>query len=210
MRAKIMKITYTDSGDGMVLIGFTDERGEHEIALSTIETADLIGALRTSLEEAVGSPAANRMGLPGIERVQIVETAEEVFFRVYMNDRISHDYPVPKGTVLADELRMMATGCAQFGKGHTAVSGISRLWDTGLVHTTSSGLREVPDFIELMSLARQSLLLRQIGRQSNCRTGCGTTRAILAEAYGSPYYRRPAASHASCRRESTTCKPRCE
>ena len=39
----------------MVLIGFTDERGEHEIALSTIETADLIGALRTSLEEAVGS-----------------------------------------------------------------------------------------------------------------------------------------------------------
>ena len=108
MRAKIMKITYTDSRDGMVLIGFTDERGEHEIALSTIETADLIGALRTSLEEAVGSPAANSMGLPGIERVQIVETAGEVFFRVYMNDRISHDYPVPKGTVLADELRMMA------------------------------------------------------------------------------------------------------
>ena len=79
-----MKITYTDSRDGMVLIGFTDERGEHEIALSTIETADLIGALRTSLEEAVGSPAANSMGLPGIERVQIVETAGEVFFRVYM------------------------------------------------------------------------------------------------------------------------------
>src|SRR5437899_4330779 len=65
MRAKIMKITYTDSRDGMVLIGFTDERGEHEIALSTIETADLIGALRTSLEEAVGSPAANSMGLSG-------------------------------------------------------------------------------------------------------------------------------------------------
>ena len=40
--------------------------------------------------------------------MQIVETAEEVFSRVYMNDRISHDYPVPKGTVLADELRMMA------------------------------------------------------------------------------------------------------
>ena len=60
MRAKIMKITYTDSRDGMVLIGFTDERGEHEIALSTTETADLIGALRTSLEEAVGK--RNRSG----------------------------------------------------------------------------------------------------------------------------------------------------
>src|SRR5882762_4868050 len=55
MRAKIMKITYTDSRDGMVLIGFTDERGEHEIALSTIETADLIGALRTSLGACLNS-----------------------------------------------------------------------------------------------------------------------------------------------------------
>jgi hypothetical protein len=108
MRAKIMKLTYTDSRDGRVVIGFTDERGEHEIALSTVETADLIGALRTSLEEAIGSPAAGSMALPGIERVRIVETAEEVVFRVYMNDRISHDYPVPRGTVLADELRMLA------------------------------------------------------------------------------------------------------
>jgi hypothetical protein len=108
MRAKIMKLTYTDSRDGRVIIGFTDERGEHEIALSTIETADLIGALRTSLEETIGSPAADSMALPGIERVQILETAEEVLFRVYMNDRISHDYPVPKGAVLADELRMLA------------------------------------------------------------------------------------------------------
>jgi hypothetical protein len=48
------------------------------------------------------------MALPGIERVQIIETAKDVFFRVYMNDRISHDYPVPKGTVLANELRMLA------------------------------------------------------------------------------------------------------
>jgi hypothetical protein len=108
MRAKTVKLTYTDSRDGSVIIGFTDERGEHEIALSTIETADLIGALRTSLEEAIASPAADSMALPGIERVQIVETAEEVLFRVYMNDRISHDYPVPKGTVLADELRVLA------------------------------------------------------------------------------------------------------
>ncbi|OCK59766.1 hypothetical protein [Bradyrhizobium sp. LMTR 3] len=48
------------------------------------------------------------MALPSIERVEIVETAGEVLFRVHMNDRISHDYPVPKGTVLADELRMLA------------------------------------------------------------------------------------------------------
>jgi hypothetical protein len=48
-------------------------------------------------------------------------------------------------------------------------SEISRLWDTGLVHTTSSGLREVPDFIELMALARQSLpALRAKSNVSTC------------------------------------------
>jgi len=30
--AKVMKLTYADSRDGMVIIGFIDERGEHEIA----------------------------------------------------------------------------------------------------------------------------------------------------------------------------------
>ena len=74
-----MKITYTDSRDGMVLIGFTDERGEHEIALSTIETADLIGALRTSLEEAVGSPAANSMGLPDIDECRSLRLRKKYF-----------------------------------------------------------------------------------------------------------------------------------
>jgi hypothetical protein len=34
---------------------------------------------------------------------------------------------------------------------------VERLRDTGLVHTMSSGLQEVPDLIDLLSLARQSL-----------------------------------------------------
>ena len=105
-----MKLTYTDSRDGRVIIGFTDERGKHEIALSTVETADLIGALRTSLEEAIGSPAADSMALPGIERVRIVETAEEVVFRVYINDRIPMIIRFREGPFLR-----MSFGCWQTG-----------------------------------------------------------------------------------------------
>ena len=37
---------------------------------------------------------------------------------------------------------------------------IGRLWDTGLVHTASSGRRQVTDIIDLLDLARQSLPLR--------------------------------------------------
>jgi hypothetical protein len=41
-----------------------------------------------------------------------------------------------------------------------------RLRDTRLVHTALSGLQEMPDFIEFLYLARQSLPLRQIQLKS--------------------------------------------
>jgi hypothetical protein len=41
-----------------------------------------------------------------MERVQIVSHDKEILFRVYVNDRLSHEYPVPKG-YLADELKLL-------------------------------------------------------------------------------------------------------
>jgi hypothetical protein len=103
-----MKLTYTDARDGMVIIGLSDDKGDHEFSLNTMDAADLIGALRASLEEAIGHPSADSMALPGMVRVQMVETAEELIFRVYMNDHVSHDYPVPKGTNIATELKLLS------------------------------------------------------------------------------------------------------
>ena len=103
-----MKITDTDARNGRVVIGVDDDGKQREIELGTIDVASLIGGLRASLEEAIGHPAADSMVLPGMVRVQMVENAEELVFRLYMNDRVSHDYPVPKGTNLADELKMLA------------------------------------------------------------------------------------------------------
>jgi len=103
-----MKIVHTDSRDGLVVIAVEDDRGQHEITLSTMDAAYLIGALRASIEEAIGHPSADSMALPGMARVQMVETAGELIFRVYMNDRVSHDYPVPKGTNLSEELKLLA------------------------------------------------------------------------------------------------------
>jgi hypothetical protein len=104
-----MKITHTDAREGNVIVGLEDSSGNaHELVLNSIDAASLIGSLRASLEDAIGHPAAGNMALPGMVRVQMVETAEELIFRVYMNDRISHDYPVPKGTNLSTELKLLA------------------------------------------------------------------------------------------------------
>jgi hypothetical protein len=105
---KAMKVRYTGSRDGLVIIALEDEDGKiHEVELSTIDAAQLIGGLRASLEEAIGHPNADSMTLPGMERVQIVSHDKQILFRVYMNDRLSHEYPVPKG-YLADELKLLA------------------------------------------------------------------------------------------------------
>lgn len=102
-----MRIIHTDARDGLVIVGLVDTAGKaHELALNTIDAASLIGALRASLEDAIGHPLASNIALPGMVRVQYVETEKEIFFRVYMNERISHDYPVPKGTTLAAELKL--------------------------------------------------------------------------------------------------------
>lgn len=103
-----MKIVSTDSRDGMVIIALKDEHDSHEISLNTMDAGFLIGALRASIEEAIGHPAAYSTTLPGIERVQFVETPTDIFFRVYMNERVYHEYSVPKGTTMADELKLFA------------------------------------------------------------------------------------------------------
>jgi hypothetical protein len=104
----MMKITDTDARDGKVIVVITDDHGRHEISLNTMDAASLIGALRVSIGEAIGHPVAYSTTLPGIERVQFVETPEEIYFRIFVNERIYHEYPVPKGTTMADELKLFA------------------------------------------------------------------------------------------------------
>jgi hypothetical protein len=105
----MMKITATDSRDGKVIVIVkTNDNKSREIMMTTIEAATLIGALRASLEEAIGHPTAESTGLPGIHHVQYNERNGEIFFRVYMSDRIYHEYPIPRNTTLATELKLFA------------------------------------------------------------------------------------------------------
>lgn len=103
-----MKITSVDTRDGEIVLGVEDGDKTKEITLKTIEAAQLLGALRASIAETVEGASAYSTGLPGMERVQIYTTESDVFFRVYMSDRIYHEYPVPKNTSLADELKLLA------------------------------------------------------------------------------------------------------
>lgn len=94
--------------DGRVVIIVDDNGVERRIVLNPIEAADLIMGLRAQVVELTANPAAGSWVLPGISHVQLAETEEMVLLRIFLGGRLSHDYPVPKGTTLADELKLMA------------------------------------------------------------------------------------------------------
>lgn len=73
-----------------------------------MDAATLMFALERLIEEAVQHPQARSPRLPGMRFVQLLETEEEVFFRVSVAEGVFHDYPVPKNTTLAEDLRHFA------------------------------------------------------------------------------------------------------
>jgi hypothetical protein len=88
---------------------YEDENGEPcEARISTIDAATLISLLSILIPQAAGSPLARSPRLPGMRYVQLLETAEEVFLRISIGEHVFHDYPVPKNTTLAEELRLFA------------------------------------------------------------------------------------------------------
>jgi hypothetical protein len=102
-----LTIKHTDSRDGLVILAVKDDRGEdYEITLNSMDVASLMGSLRASVDEVLSHPLAESIGMPGMKRVQYVETPENVFFRVFLSDHLFHEYPVPVNTTLAAELKL--------------------------------------------------------------------------------------------------------
>jgi hypothetical protein len=109
MATEKLRITHTDMSDGEVLLGLQDDASKsYEVRLGTASALELIAALNASLREAADSPLARSEVLPDIQRVQLVETETEVFFRVFLKNDLCHEYPVPINTSLADDLRFLS------------------------------------------------------------------------------------------------------
>jgi hypothetical protein len=92
--------------DGDVVVRLKDDDGRsYEVTLNTLDGAYFIGAFRAALGESIQNPLADSMVLPGMKWVQYVETEEAVSLRIFLSERLFHEYPVPKDTTLAAELK---------------------------------------------------------------------------------------------------------
>jgi hypothetical protein len=70
-----------------------------------MDAAHFIGAFRVALGDSVQNPLAESMVLPGMKWVQYAENEDTLSFRIFLTDRLYHEYPVPKNTTLATELK---------------------------------------------------------------------------------------------------------
>jgi hypothetical protein len=101
-----LQMVQTDSRDGHVILEMKDSEGApYELKLNTMDVASLVGSLRACTEEAIAHPSASNVGMPGMKRVQYVETPETAYFRVFLSDHLFHEYPVPLNTTLGAELK---------------------------------------------------------------------------------------------------------
>jgi hypothetical protein len=126
MTAKLLQITSTNSRDGFVILELADNDGfAYEIKLNSIDVASLMGSVRAQLDEVL--EIGQNWALPGMQRVQYLETGGKVFFRVFLSDHLFHEYPVPTNTTLSEELKYFADRI----EARNAAKATHQLPDTG-------------------------------------------------------------------------------
>jgi hypothetical protein len=105
--SKELRITSTDSREGFVILNLSDTEGApYEVRLNSMDVASLMGSVRAQLDLALMTGV--NWGMPGMQRVQYVETPGTVFFRVFLGEHQYHEYPIPMNTTLAEELKNFA------------------------------------------------------------------------------------------------------
>lgn len=102
-----LRIYETDSRGDFIILALKDDSGSpYEVKLTSMDVATLMISLRLQLDTVIARPDAKHVGMPGMQRVQYVETPETALFRVFLTDRLFHEYPVPRNTTLGEELKV--------------------------------------------------------------------------------------------------------
>jgi hypothetical protein len=102
-----LKITSTDSRDDFVILNLADGEGvPYEVKLNSMDVASLMGSVGAQLDTIL--PHSRNWGMPGMQRVQYVETPETLYFRVFLGEHQYHEYPVASDTTLGVELKAFA------------------------------------------------------------------------------------------------------
>jgi hypothetical protein len=105
---KNLRITSVDAEDGNVCVAMeSDDGGQFSLPLNTAETLSLMNLLPELLNDAATNPQAASASMP-LHHVQYEQIGETLYFRVYVTDRVFHEYSVADNSTLSVALKAFA------------------------------------------------------------------------------------------------------
>ena len=104
-----LEVVSTDTDEGAVVIKLRSQAGEElQVRLDTMGTQSLIEMLRLSLQEASQDALSPSRAVQDVHHLQVQESSETVYLRIFLSSRLFHEYGVPAGTNVAAYFSVLA------------------------------------------------------------------------------------------------------
>lgn len=105
MTVKQLFIVATDAEDGKTVVKLSDGAGgQYELKMPSMECQSLIEMLKLSLAEALRQPQAESGSALSFEKLQLEQAGETLFVRLFLTDKVFHEYQIPIDTNVANDL----------------------------------------------------------------------------------------------------------
>lgn len=96
-----LKIASVAAKNGNVELHLTDGQ---VVKLNTMDAASLLNLVGSLAKEAGMQLPAESATAPSVDHIQLEETAESLFFRVFVSPRVHHEYRLDRDTTLAEDM----------------------------------------------------------------------------------------------------------
>jgi hypothetical protein len=101
-----LKLTAADTDGDLVVLDFEDEQSnKHQLRLTSIQAIGLLSAVNAQVATLADNPDFRGWGLRDTQRISVIETPEKVFLRIFLGSGLYHEYPIEKGTTLAEDVQ---------------------------------------------------------------------------------------------------------
>ena len=90
--------------EGKVVVETSNDAGEQfRIELPPMDCQNLVGAMTSAFQDAVGHPMAESRPA-AVHHFQLEETSEILFFRIYVSPSVFHEYALDRDATIAQDL----------------------------------------------------------------------------------------------------------
>lgn len=102
---KLLRPVQANAVDGKIRVELADESGaKFHIDLAPMDCQNLVGVLMEAFSQAAGHPMAESRSAATVDHLQLEETPEKVYLRVFVAPSVFHEYVMDRDTTIAQDI----------------------------------------------------------------------------------------------------------